>query len=93
MKETQQQVRFVEAKPVSPCQNLEIPEHAAFRLGRLLKRLSQDMVTLEEEEDSEFAIVWSQLFTNYGMAKMCEGFMLDSDPFRSQAAKYMGVTK
>jgi hypothetical protein len=87
---TQQEVNFV-VQPQKPC--LDISSAAALRLGRLLKELSHNLIEIDQEGDMEFAIVWSQLFTMYGLANMAEGFMVDKTPYLETVSEYMGVMK
>lgn len=83
-----QKVTF-KVKPHEP--KLELSPRQCLRLGRLLRRLSYDMVNLEEESDKDFIDLIEQLVTNYGMAKMAPGYMAHSDPYFEMVADYMGV--
>ena len=83
-----QKVTF-KLKPHEP--QLELSPRQCLRLGRLLRRLSYDMVKLEEESAKDFIDLIEQLVTNYGMAKMAPGYMVKADPYFETVADYMGV--
>jgi len=77
-------------QPIKPSDLVKFTGEFALRLARLLDEFVGELATLEREDDRQFIITCTQIFSLYGMAQLAEGYMVNASPYFEQIAKCRG---